>query len=884
MPVTPTRVEINHETSRVRITPAPGADISDRIRPIPGAVWDSRNPAWEAHPTHRTAVALRKALTGIPVAITNDAATILKNAADTPPPPDITLGNPHHETGQPHEILITFEHTKERQEDAKTLLAASWDGTRQAWVTTIEQLANLADYARRHGLTISPEITTLSQAAAEPFDYDGTIDGLRGIPINELSVVRAKPRRGKTPSLEERFKEYGIETIYDLLTVVPFRYQDRSNPTPIRDLTVGEQSGFIAEVLRIDPYNRANRMSKIIVGDGTGTLTITFFNMPWATRRFRSGQEVVVYGKVDVWRNPRTGRGETQMTNPIIDPTGDATTMIVPVYPQSAKSKVTTWDLHSAAIEATSRLGDLTDPIPEATLQRHDLPTRLEAYTQVHNPTTVAHARNARQRLAFDELLRMQLALGVRRHHASTQAGIIHQPTGALTSRYLDLLPYELTGAQKRVIEEIDTDLRRSTPMSRLLQGDVGVGKTQAAINALLKGVEGGYQTALMAPTEILATQLHFEIAENLTNLTHPDGRPVTVEFLGGKTRAKEKRRIYADLAAGETDIVVGTHALLVDEVEFANLGVVVVDEQHRFGVEQRAKLRDKRADGKTPDMLFMTATPIPRTAALTVYGDLAVSVLDELPPGRTPIETTWVNHQPDMAVLHGDPWNTVREQVDQGRQAYVVASLVEDNEKIAAQSAETAMEELQAGALNGLRLGLVHGKQNREDREKIMTDFKNGDLDVLVATTVIEVGVNVPNATVMVVLNAPRFGIAQLHQIRGRVGRGKHASMCILTGEAKTSDAVERMEALVASTDGFYLSEVDLKLRGEGSLFGARQSGDNDLRVASLRDDRELIVTARAEADLILDKDPTLGRRAMLRNEVTSALGEGAEEWLAKT
>jgi ATP-dependent DNA helicase RecG len=425
--------------------------------------------------------------------------------------------------------------------------------------------------------------------------------------------------------------------------------------------------------------------------------------------------------------------------------------------------------------------------------------------------------------------------------------------------------------------------------MHRLLQGDVGSGKTVVAVAAMLKAVQGGYQAAIMAPTEVLAEQHSLGIKNLLTGFTVPDPatltgqRNLTVELLTGSLAAGEKRRIVAGIADGSVDIAIGTHALIQDAVGFKRLGVVVVDEQHRFGVEQRAALRDKGAeiDGRrsTPDVLVMTATPIPRTAAMTVYGDLDVSILDELPPGRTPIVTKWANGAKDQEL----PWENIRDAVGKGQQAYVVCPLIEESEKLEAASAEQTLVTLQAGELKGLRLALLHGRMHPAEKDAVMSAFRRGETDVLVATTVIEVGVDVPNATVMVILDADRFGIAQLHQLRGRVGRGSIASTCWLV-TTEELDASPRIESLVASTDGFVLAEVDLDIRGEGTLMSTAQKGENDLRLASLRTDRELIERARHIAQSLVDADPLLKQHSQLRDEINLLLSPDDLEYLFKS
>ncbi|NAZ77789.1 ATP-dependent DNA helicase RecG, partial [Kineococcus sp. T13] len=866
---------------------------------LPGATWDGQG-SWLLPLTRRTALALRRALTGHRVQLLGGAREALRAAADSPAPPDVTVvavdPAPGGEGAVAEQVIaIRFEHTPALQADVKRLCAARWNSTEGCWVAGVDKVDDVVRFAARHELVLDPAVEALAAQRDAPLRYDGTVDGLRGVPVTELHTVRARKARGKTPSLADRLAEFGVESVYDLLMHVPLRYLDRSSVIPVRALRehVGETIGLLARIDSVGQYDRTKRLLRVQVNDGTAALTVTFFNSPWLVRRYRPGDEVSIYGKVEAY-TPRSGRPVLQMTNPLMDPIGDNPAPIVPVYNQSAKSNVTTWDLHSAAMEAVRRLGELSDPLPGEVRERHELMDRAEAYRQVHHPDSLELAARARDRLAFDELLRMQIALGLRRHATAAETGVSHAPTGELTGAFLAALPFPLTGAQERALAEVRTDIERPHPMHRLLQGDVGSGKTVVAVMSLLMAVEGGYQGALMAPTEILATQLHTELVERLEGLARADGRPLVVEFLGSKTRVKDRRRIVAELAEGGIDVLVGTHALLVEDVEFARLGLVVVDEQHRFGVEQRAALRAKGAPlpgggpegaGRSvPDMLIMTATPIPRTAALTVFGDLAVTVLDELPPGRTPIATRWIPEEMSPADEHAEAWDLIHEQVAQGRQAYVVASLVEDNEKLAAQAATSLFEELGAGALADLRLGLVHGKQDRAEREATMAAFKRGEVDVLVATTVIEVGVNVPNATVMVVVDAARFGIAQLHQIRGRVGRGRWASHCLLTGRASSADSVARLQALQESTDGFHLSEVDLDLRGGGSLFGNRQSGQSDLRVADLKADLPMVQTARAETDLLLDGDPTLARRPGLRAEVHNALGEDAAERLARS
>jgi ATP-dependent DNA helicase RecG len=704
-----------------------------------------------------------------------------------------------------------------------------------------------------------------------------TLRFLRGIPVSEL--------KGVGPARAKALASVGIETVFDLLTHYPRRYIDRTKEARIADLHVGEVASVLARVDRISSRRlgggrgRGGRvMVEASVSDSSGRMKITFFNQAWREQQLAPGTEAVFWGKLEDFR------GTKQLTNPVVDLVGDQTGQVVPVYPQSEKARITTQDVRRWVDEALRRSGDLVDPVPESLLDRLDLVDRTTAMRLVHVPgDSVGAYVVARKRLVFDELLRLQLALVLRKRQVErTTVGVAHDLSGALVGRFHDALPYPLTGAQRRVIGEIEADLADPAPMHRLLQGDVGAGKTVVAVSAMLVAVQGGHQGALMAPTEVLAEQHALGIRELLADLRVGDegalfDRPLRVELLTNRVPAGERRKITEGLAAGEVDIAIGTHALLSADVDFASLGVVVVDEQHRFGVEQRAALRDK-GRGTVPDVLVMTATPIPRTAAMTVYGDLDVSVLDELPPGRTPIETTWARTDDDQVQV----WEQVRAEVAAGRQAYVVSPLVEESEKLEVSSATETYEQLSHGELVGLRLGLLHGRVAPAEKEATMRQFREARLDVLVATTVIEVGVDVPNATVMVILDADRFGIAQLHQLRGRVGRGAHRSYCHLLAAGATEDAERRLEAMVETTDGFVLAEVDLDLRGEGTILGARQKGRNDLKLASLRDHRDVVDTAREVAFELVDAPG--GPPEALVDEVRLFLDEDEEAFLFKS
>jgi ATP-dependent DNA helicase RecG len=578
------------------------------------------------------------------------------------------------------------------------------------------------------------------------------------------------------------------------------------------------------------------------------------------------------------------------MTNPLVDPVGKATGRIVPIYPQSEKVRISSSDLATWIEDALNKCAPrgFADTVPQSLLDEHGFISRGDAMRAIHLPESIEAHQNARRRLAFDEVLRVQLMLvGKKAQWERESAGFSHETSGHLIDGFMKALPFPLTGAQTRTINEIYKDLASGTPMHRLLQGDVGSGKTLVAVATMLASVQGGHQAAIMAPTEVLADQHALGIRALLASLTVSDDsnlfgdRTLRIELLTNKVTGEQRRNILAGIADGSVDIAIGTHALIQDSVNFKSLGVVVVDEQHRFGVEQRSRLRDKAQEsehGLVPDVLVMTATPIPRTAAMTVYGDLDVSVLDELPPGRTPISTSWVHAPIEIESM----WADVRSRLDAGEQAYVVCPLIEESEKLEVASAQETYDQLSAQDLAGYTIGLLHGRMSSADKEAVMNSFRSGATQVLVATTVIEVGVDVPNATCMVVLDANRFGIAQLHQLRGRVGRGKLLSQCYLM--TQNGESSPRIEALVSSTDGFVLAEEDLKLRGEGTIMSVNQKGQSDLTLASLQRDLELIQWARDAAVGIIQADPMLSDLPLLRDELDLLFSDTDEEFLFKS
>ncbi|MDP1821417.1 MAG: ATP-dependent DNA helicase RecG [Acidimicrobiales bacterium] len=711
--------------------------------------------------------------------------------------------------------------------------------------------------------------------------------------LRELDDLPVTKLTGVGPERAKVLAQIDVSSIFDLLTHYPRRYLDKTKQTSIRDARVEESAwvfGRVVSSATVPGRGRGKARTELRISDGSGYLRITFFNQPWRARQLPEGSEAMFFGKLTDYR------GRLQLANPEIDLLDEEDRLqITAIYPQSDKLRLYSKDFRSWVGEALRRSTELVEPLPAWLLDQHDFVDRTAAFHGIHRPESMREAEEARRRLVFDELLRIQLTLVLRKRRIeATSQGIAHDPSGALVEHLLGRLPFELTGDQRRVIAEITEDLTRTIPMHRLLQGDVGSGKTVVAVTALLTAVQGGHQGAFMAPTEVLAEQHLTGLRPLLAGITVPDAgtslfgeRPLTVELLTNKVGGKERQRILRALAAGDVDLLVGTHALIQEAVAFRSLGVVVIDEQHRFGVEQRAALKDKAGGGAVPDVLVMTATPIPRTAAMTVYGDLDVSVLQEKPAGRQRIETVWAKGDDEAEV-----WAKVREEVLAGRQAYVVCPLIGESDKLEAASAEETFQRLEADELSGLSLALLHGRLPAAEKEATMARFRAGGIQVLVATTVIEVGVDVPNATVMVVLDADRFGIAQLHQLRGRVGRGAEASYCYLVTPAAGAAGDEderlvgnaRLEALVRTDDGFELAEVDLDIRGEGTVFGERQKGRSDLKLASLRRDREAVQHARDAAERIADADPTLADHEELAHELRLFVDPDDEAFLFKS
>lgn len=715
--------------------------------------------------------------------------------------------------------------------------------------------------------------------------------------LARLADIETSELKGIGPKSSAGLEQLGIRHVADLLHHVPRRYIDRSQKSPIARTPIGSEVTLIGKVEKVTE-RRPRRNLLIIearVSDETATIKAVWFNQRFRLNQLTEGSLVALSGEVESFR------GSLQMKSPDVDvldspSEGLLTGRVVPIHPAIAKLRVGT--IRRAIHNALNRSAPIDETVPVEFLAAQGLMDRNAAFNSIHFPETLDDVTPARRRLVYDELFRLELGLALQKRKQMLEAtGITHDPSGELVRRFLDGLPYELTGAQERVLGEIGLDLETGHPMHRLLQGEVGSGKTVVAVATLLRAVEGGWQGAIMAPTEVLAEQ-HFLgvrslLAEaglspdplgggadlGMESLFASDGPAVHLALLTGSTATSNYRpditrdQLLDDIASGQVDVLIGTHALIQEGVHFGKLGVAVVDEQHRFGVAQRVELKEK-AGIVEPDLLIMTATPIPRTLSMTLYGDLDVSMIDEMPPGRTPVVTKHLSKAEEATA-----WKLIESQVAKGRQAFVVCPLVEDSDKIEAASATAEYQRLMA-ILGGVRVGLIHGQLRSADKESVMASYRSGDIDVLVSTTVIEVGIDIPNATVMVIEDADRFGLSQLHQLRGRVGRGAFPGRCLLIADPTTEEGEERLKAMTATTDGFRLAEEDLRIRGQGTVFGTRQSGVKDLRIADILEDFELLVAARTDAFGLVDSDPELREHPELAQEVRAMLGDEAE-WL---
>jgi ATP-dependent DNA helicase RecG len=708
------------------------------------------------------------------------------------------------------------------------------------------------------------------------------------------------------PAWEALADGLGVETVGQLLRHYPRRYIDRSATVPIRNLRIGQDATVIGRVKRVTKRLTRRRQSMVTVTlyDGTGSLDLTFFNQPWTASTYREGTELAVSGRPALYRTRLQLQNQEVEVLRSDDEETVHTGRITPVHP--ATEGVTARTVRELVHRALGRLPRIPDAVPRDIVEGEGLETEDAALRGIHFPEDREALDRAVGRLKFDELFTLELGVAYRKRRIERlERGVAHRPDGELTGAFLAGLPFEPTTAQRRAIKEVAEDLAVARPMNRLLQGDVGSGKTVVALYAALVAIQSGHQAVIMAPTEVLAGQHHRTVGSllggvlgardardaalpsaglsqgSLFEASTPipmgrDDRPVTFGLLTSSVTGSDRRGLLQGIREGTVDLVVGTHALVQEGVEFSDLSVAVIDEQHRFGVHQRVRLKEK---GASPDVLIMTATPIPRTLALTYYGDLDVSVLDELPAGRRPIETRVAR----TALERDAAYRLVREEVAQRRQAFVVCAAIDEGNRLDVRAAEREADRLATEVFPDLRVELLHGRMRPSEKERVMGAFREAGADLLISTTVIEVGVDVPNATVMLVENAERFGLAQLHQLRGRIGRGVHGSFCVLFDESGpgNEDARARLAAMVRTTDGFELADEDLRLRGEGTLFDIKQSGLPDLKLARLADDAEIVRRARAKAFGVIDADPGLEHHPDLMALLRSSFTGDAIEWL---
>ena len=714
-----------------------------------------------------------------------------------------------------------------------------------------------------------------------------------------LAMRRAGFRHKGPPAGDVLADAMDIRTVRDLLHHYPRRYIDRSQVAAIRQLRVGQEGSVIARVKSTTKRQTRRRQSMVTVSlyDGSGYLDVTFFNQPWAATLYKPGQELAVSGTVSRYR------GKLQMANFEVEILRGAeadmvhTGRITPVH--RATEGVTTRTIRELVFRALERLRTIPDPLPNDIVAAESLWAFDPAIRAIHFPESQEDLSRARERLKFDELFTLELGVAFRKHRVEAgQRGVAHVTRGPLVERLLATVPFEPTGAQRRAMQQVGEAMARPRPMNALLQGDVGSGKTLVAVYAALVAIQSGHQAAIMAPTEVLAGQHLRSVAELLAplgavpglkradgpsdgqeSLLDPEtstGEPdVTFALLSASVTGRDRTRILEGIARGDVDFVIGTHALVQEGVSFRDLSLAVIDEQHRFGVHQRMALKGK---GGSPDVLIMTATPIPRTLALTYYGDLDVVVLDEMPSGRQPVETRIARTVAERTAAY----DLVRREVEAGRQAFVVCAAIDEANRAEVRAAEKEAERLAARVFPDLSVEVLHGRLRPAEKDRVMEEFRAGKHHLLISTTVIEVGVDVPNATVMLVENAERFGLAQLHQLRGRIGRGEHHSTCVLFDESTTEndEARGRLEAMVRTTDGFELADEDLRLRGEGTLFDVRQSGLPDLTLVRLADDLDLVRRARARAFAVIDEDPDLEARPRLLDELRTRFARSID-WL---
>ncbi|AZO95232.1 ATP-dependent DNA helicase RecG [Halocella sp. SP3-1] len=653
--------------------------------------------------------------------------------------------------------------------------------------------------------------------------------------------------KGVGPAYKKLLGKLNITTVEDLLYYFPRDYQDRSKYVPMNSVKPGQEITIKGKVLKIyeQKIKRGLRILKVTISDGSDCINGTWFNQSYLKKKFQKGKEYIFSGKLS---DKAWGFGKKEINNPVFEELESGETIhtgrVVPIY--ALTEGISQQKLREIMYKALSDFAcHVNDILPDYLIKRYKFPDIATSLWGLHFPRDRKHYIAARKRLAFEELFLLQLLVLQRKKNLTGIKGVEHKEETNTLDKFQEILPFKLTTAQQRVWTEIKKDMAGPVPMQRLLQGDVGSGKTIIAAMALVETMANTYQGIMMAPTEILAEQHYLKLKPLLRDLGF------NVVLLTGSLKESERSRLKELIKNKEVDLIIGTHALFQEDLEYYKIGLIVIDEQHRFGVEQRFKLKDK---GDNPDLLVMTATPIPRTLALTLYGDMDLSIIDELPPGRSPVITTWRTEKARSSI-----YSFVKEKINKGRQVYIVCPLIEESEEIDAVSAMKMFKTLTKDTFSQYRLGLLHSKITQEERKTVMKDFREGKIDILISTTVIEVGVDVPNASIMIIENAERFGLAQLHQLRGRVGRGKYQSYCILIANPRTEEGTKRLSVMTETDDGFKIAEADLEIRGPGEFFGIRQHGLPDLKVANILKDNRILITAREEAEGLINNNGIL-------------------------
>lgn len=698
---------------------------------------------------------------------------------------------------------------------------------------------------------------SVKQLTREPIiGYDGTVDSLKDIPVSILNIIQANSQNVKSKSaskktLSEKFVDFGIENLYDLLFFLPKRYIDKTNPVGLDGLIDGENAVVMGEITNVKTAGSGRTEAAVffVQADGdTRPIRTTYFSQSWLRNKFRKGDHVVINGKYSPWK------GSPQITGVTIEHSDEVEILpVVPVYSQSPSKGLTTQTILSAMRELISRMGRIKLPVYFRQEGRMDY---FEALTELHFPSEIERHLEALEDLAYYELVYMQLVIQDSRNNASNNQGIaITEAPRKLQAKSIKSLPFELTKSQKFAIVEMNKKIAKETPTSTLLNADVGAGKTAVAISACLRAVDGGYQAVLLAPTDVLAQQLYTSLQKTVTSLLNDYQDDVNIGLLSVGMKAKERKEILSEIKDGIIDIVVGTHSVMSQSVEYANLGFIAIDEQQKFGAEQRTRLLNSRSDGKIPHLLMQTATAIPRTTAQVIYGEIDLIELKEKPAGRIPIVTEWIEEDPSEIVeqVTNSIWADLLSEIEKGNQAFIVTPLVRESDKIDAASAEKTYKNISELSMSSARIGIVHGQMKTAEQQEVMKKFKNKEYDVLVASTIIEVGIDIQDATRIVVLSAERLGSASLHQIRGRVGRNDKPSKCYLVSLGKTDDAQLRMKSLVENADGFAVAQRDLEIRGEGKMFSSEQSGNSDMIFANLMKHSSRIEEAKNEAIRIL-------------------------------